>query len=123
MSCHILFENSFPVKERGLLNLNLCEPGLARNLNVHLIPGDSYLINLDWSLGSTWQRKGRKKKKVRERRLKGKVKLRSEGREEEGGSWRGRGRESQSSEHSKPCSANVSYLFCSFSAEQRLQVP
>lgn len=34
MSCHILSENIFPVekkkkKKRGLLNLNLCEPGLA----------------------------------------------------------------------------------------------
>ena len=74
MSRHILFENSFPVKEQGLLNLNLCEPGLARNLNVHLIPGGSYLINLDWNLGSTWQRKGRKKEESEGKKTKGESK-------------------------------------------------
>lgn len=39
---------------------------VARNLNLHLIPGHSYVISrcasLDWSLGSTWQRKRRGKK-------------------------------------------------------------
>lgn len=60
---------------------------------------------------------GKKVEESKEKKTKGKVKLRNERREDEGEWERGRGTESQCSEHSKPCSAKV-YLTSSVASVQ-----
>ena len=60
---------------------------------------------------------GKKDEESKQKKTKGKVKLRNERREEEEEWERGRGPESQCSEHSKPCSAKV-YLTSSVASVQ-----